>query len=366
MKVIIATDKFKGSLTSFEACEAIAGGIRTIHPDWNIELFPMADGGDGFATVLKHYLHTDTITCQTEDPLGRIIEAAYELKDQTAIIEMATASGMVLLKEEERSALKASTFGTGLMIKHAIEQGAKKIILGLGGSATNDAGAGVLKALGFEFKDENGHSLNGAGATLIHIRKIIPPPVIPDIHIDIAVDVQNTLYGPQGAAYVYAPQKGATPQDVALLDQGLKNFAGLLPKDIANIPGTGAAGGIAAGLMAFFDVKLSKGIDWIINTSGIRNAIDDAGVIITGEGKIDNQSTYGKVVSEIAVLAKEHHIPAIAFCGITDIDKTGIDQLGLEDVIPIKPDNMPAAEAMAQGARLLNEKAAAYIGIFSP
>jgi glycerate kinase len=262
--------------------------------------------------------------------------------------------------------LKASTFGTGLMIKHAIEQGAKKIILGLGGSATNDAGAGILKALGFECRDEHNHSLAGTGENLIHIRKIIPPPVIPDIHIDIAVDVQNTLYGPQGAAYVYAPQKGATPQDVALLDQGLKNFASLLPKDIANIPGTGAAGGIAAGLMAFFDVKLSKGIDWIINTSGIRNAIDDAGVIITGEGKIDNQSTYGKVVSEIATLAKEHHIPAIAFCGITDIDKTGIDQLGLEDVIPIKPDNMPAAEAMAQGARLLHEKAAAYIGIFSP
>ncbi len=355
MKVIIATDKFKGSLTSFEACEAIAEGIRTIHPDWNIELFPMADGGDGFATVLKHYLHTDTITCDTQDPLGRPMQATYEMKDETAIIEMATASGMVLLKEAERSAMKASTCGTGLMIKHAIDNGAKKIILGLGGSATNDAGTGILKALGFEFKDQQGHSLDGTGASLQHIRKIIPPNNLPDIEFDIAVDVQNTLYGPLGAACVYAPQKGATPEDVKVLDAGLINFASLLPKNIATIPGTGAAGGIAAGLLAFFKTKLSKGIDWIIDTSRIRDNIADAGLVITGEGRIDNQSLYGKVVSDIAALAASHHIPVIAFCGINEADEKEISALHLRSITPIAPPGMDRRYAMQHAAELLKD-----------
>ena len=366
MKIIIATDKFKGSLTSFEACEAIAGGISTVHPDWETRSFPMADGGDGFATVMKHYLHTDTVTCQTQDPLGRPLQASYELKDAVAIIEMATASGMVLLKEEERSALKASTYGTGLMIRHAIERGAKKLILGLGGSATNDAGTGILTALGFQLLDEYDQPLSGCGGNLVHIRRIIPPSTLFDIQIDIAVDVQNVLYGPDGAAYVYAPQKGASPADVELLDAGLKNFANLLPKNIADIPGTGAAGGIAAGLMGFFDVSLHKGIDIVMESSGIQQQISGAGLVITGEGKIDNQSSFGKVVSDIAALAAAHNIPAIAFCGISDIGKADIHHLGLQDIFAIKPADMPTAEAMAQAARLLKDKAAQYIGTISP
>src|SRR5882757_2469234 len=216
MKVIIAPDKFKGSLTSFEACTAIATGLHAA--DKNIETFqfPMADGGDGFAAVMKHYLGTATIECDTEDPLGRPIHASYELdgRNSSAIIELASASGLVLLKEEERSALRTSTFGTGRMIKHAVEKGVKTIILGLGGSATNDAGTGILSALGFLFTDKDGALIKTCGENLACIETIIPPPELPDVSFEIACDVQNVLYGSRGAAYVYAPQKGASPEEV--------------------------------------------------------------------------------------------------------------------------------------------------------
>ncbi len=358
MRVIIAPDKFKGSLTSFEVCEAIAAGARAAGGRMDILQFPMADGGDGFAAVMKYYLHTDTVACHVEDPLGRPVWASYELKDQVAIVEMASTSGLVLLQEHERNALRTSTYGTGLMIRDAISAGAKKIILGLGGSATNDAGTGILAALGFQFMDKDGHPLKACGGNLVYIDKIIPPDNLPDIQFDIACDVQNTLYGEQGAAYVYAPQKGALPEDVRLLDTGLQHFAGLLGKDIADIPGTGAAGGIAAGLMGFFDVRLNKGIEWVMATSGIREALPGTDLVITGEGKIDKQTLYGKVVSEIAALADRHHIPAIAFCGITEVDDPRT--LTLQAVFPITPTGMKPKEAMSQAGDLLKSAVVNY------
>ena len=363
MKVIIAPDKFKGSLTSFEACKAIAAGIAAFDRSITCLPFPMADGGDGFAAVMKHYLHTDTMPCHTEDPLGRPITASYELKDGAAIIEMAAASGLVLLKENERSALKTSTKGTGLMIKEAINAGAKKIILGLGGSATNDAGTGILAALGFQFLDKDGHPVNTCGENLIHIDKIVPPAPLPAVQFEIACDVQNTLYGEQGAAFVYAPQKGALADEVRRLDQGLRHFAGLLPKDIASIPGTGAAGGIAAGLMGFFDVRLQKGIGLVMDTSRIKDTIPEGNLVITGEGKIDKQSSYGKVVAEIALLAGEHNIPAIAFCGITEVEDAGL--LKLQAVRAIAPAGMSSAKAMANAAVLLQKEVKAYFVTFA-
>jgi glycerate kinase len=360
MKVIIAPDKFKGSLTSFEACEAIAAGITAFDKSITCLPFPMADGGDGFAAVMKHYLHTDTILSHTEDPLGRPVTASYELKDGVAIIEMAAASGLVLLKEKERNALKTSTKGTGLMIKDAINAGAKKIILGLGGSATNDAGTGILAALGFQFLDKEGHDLKASGENLVHIDKIIPPEPLPKVQFEIACDVQNTLYGEQGAAFIYAPQKGALPDEVRRLDDGLRHVAGLLQKDIASVPGTGAAGGIAAGLMGFFDVRLQKGIGLVTDASGIKDAIREGNLVVTGEGKIDQQTSYGKVVAEIALLARQHQIPAIAFCGITEVDDAGL--LKLQAVRAITPAGMSSAMAMANAAILLQKEVTAYLG----
>ncbi|MBS1564377.1 MAG: glycerate kinase, partial [Bacteroidetes bacterium] len=255
MKVIIAPDKFKGSLSSFGVCEAIAAGIRQRWPDAEILFFPMADGGDGFAAVMKHYLHTSTIACSSADPLGRTIQVSYEWSaaDRTAIIEMAAASGIVLLKPYERNPLRTSTYGTGLLMNDAMQRGAKKILLGLGGSATNDGGLGILAALGYEVKYTEGNdavtAADGAkvtadsaakniaaidapnGESLQYVRSIVPPSSAGSFpSLLIACDVQNPLYGPQGAAYIYAPQKGANPAQVEELDRGLRNYAAVIQK----------------------------------------------------------------------------------------------------------------------------------------
>ncbi|HEY4207264.1 MAG TPA: glycerate kinase [Puia sp.] len=358
MKIIIAPDKFKGSLTSFEACHAIASGIKSVDTTAEIFSFPMADGGDGFAAVMKYYLHTTTVACASQDPLGRPLTAGYELKGETAVIELASASALVLLSEKERDPLKTSTFGTGLMIQAAIDAGAREIILGLGGSATNDAGTGILAGLGFQFLDKEGRSVKACGGHLIDIRTIIPPPALPACRFVVACDVQNVLYGEEGASYVYAPQKGATSDGVALLDEGLRHFAGLLQKDVANIPGTGAAGGIAAGLMGFFDVRLEKGIHLVMDRSGIMNRLHDAGIVVTGEGKIDKQTAFGKVVGEIALAASRYHIPVMAFCGLKEIEKDG--SLRLDAIREIAPPGMPIDEAMSRAGELLKSAAADY------
>lgn len=324
---------------------------------------PMADGGDGFATVLEYYLKTEPVYCDTVDPLGRSVSAGYQwdVNTKTAIIEMAVASGLVLLKEEERNPLLTSTFGTGLLIKQAIEKDAKKIILGLGGSATNDGGTGILSALGFQLVGEKGDILKASGENLLAIRKIIRPFLVPPIEFEIACDVQNVLYGPQGAAYIYAPQKGANKEQVELLDKGLKNLSGIIKeqtgKDVSTIPGTGAAGGIAAGLMAFFDVRMKKGTEMIIEAGEIDKSIPGADLVVTGEGKIDDQSGEGKVVGHIAALARKYGIPCIGFCGITALDERAIKKLGLNKIIALQDGTVTSREAMNNAAVLLKEKA---------
>lgn len=367
MKIIIIPDKFKGSLTTFEVCKAISTGLKKVRSNDDIVEFPMADGGDGFARVLKYYLNTDTINCNTVDPLGREIKASYEWdkSNRIAIIEMAVASGLVLLNENEKNPLLTSTVGTGIFIKDAIEKGANKIILGLGGSATNDAGIGILSALGFQFIDKTGLPLRPTGENLVLINKIVTPVSIPEIKFQIASDVQNVLFGPQGAAYVYAPQKGANNRQVELLDKGLRNFATIVKaqtgKDIATVSGSGAAGGIAAGLMAYFDIQMRKGIEIIIEAGGIEEQLPEADLIITGEGKIDNQSGEGKVVGYIAGLAKRYNIPCIAFCGTTDLNETEIKTLGLKKIIPLKDGSISQEEAIKNAFRLLEERAASML-----
>lgn len=365
MKIIVATDKFKGSLTSFEACKAISDGIKMADKNAEVTELPMADGGDGFATVLEYYLKTEPVYCATVDPLGRVINAGYQWdsKTKTAIVEMAVASGLVLLKEEERDPLLTSTFGTGLLIKQAIENGAEKIILGLGGSATNDGGTGILSALGFQLEGDKGKFLNASGENLLSVRKIISPSFIPKVKFEIACDVQNILYGRQGAAYIYAPQKGANKEQVELLDKGLRNLASIIKeqsgRDISAVPGTGAAGGIAAGLLAFFDVRMKKGTEMIIEAGEIEKRIPGADLVITGEGKIDDQSGEGKVVGRIAALAKKYEVSCIGFCGITALDERAIKKLGLKKIIALQDGTVTSNEAMNNAAVLLKEKAKA-------
>jgi glycerate kinase len=360
MKIIIAPDKFKGSLTSLEACTAIEEGIR-LRTGQNIEVikFPMADGGDGFNSVLQHYFHTTRIEVETVDPLQRPIQASYQwnAREKIAIIEMATASGLVLVKEKERNPLLTSTYGTGILIKHAVAQGASRVILGLGGSATNDAGIGILAALGFRFINKAGEELTAVGGDLLKIDTIIPPATLPSVYFEIAADVENPLFGPMGAAYVYGPQKGADPEMVKQLDLGLQNMAAIIAskfgKQVATFPGSGAAGGIAAGLSAFFEVEMKKGVDLVLNANGLEKELNTATLIITGEGKIDNQSGSGKVVGTMAALAQKYAIPCIAFCGLLDASLTEVKDLGLKAAYPFKTGGLSLDESMAQGYALL-------------
>ncbi len=365
MKIIVAPDKFKGSLSSFEVCEAINRGIKKTLNNAVVSNFPMADGGDGFASVLKHYLDTTTIHCDTVDPLGRKVTASYQWNktQKAAIIEMAVASGLVLLGKEERNPLRTSTLGTGLLIRHAVDNGARKVILGLGGSATNDGGTGILSALGFQIANEKGELLSASGENLQLIRTIIPPPSVPEIEFELACDVNNVLFGPLGAAYVYAPQKGAKNDQVVMLDRGLQNFSNVIirhtGKDISNIPGSGAAGGIAAGLLPFFAVNIKNGIDLVIVASKIEEYLSDADIVITGEGKIDNQSSAGKVVGRIASLAKKHKLDCIAFCGSMELNES--EEIGLKKIVALVDEFTTEEQAMNNAAKLLEEKVAQTI-----
>lgn len=360
-KVIIAPDKFKGSLSSFDICRVIADSFKKFSYQFITYPFPLSDGGDGFASVLKHYLETITIACVTKDPLERTISSSYEWDENsaTAIIELASASGLALLRKQEQNPLQTSTYGTGLLIANALTKGAKKIILGIGGSATNDAGIGILAALGFVFLNKDEQSLSPVGANLSVIEKIIPPTDIPAIDFEIACDVTNTLYGINGAAAIYAPQKGAKEDEVRLLDEGLQNFAARIlqqtGKDIAHIPGTGAAGGVAAGLMAFFNVSLVSGAEKIIGISQIENYVCDADLIITGEGKIDAQTGSGKVIGRVAALGKKYGVPVIAICGNNELPESIYKEIGLDAVHQIV-DATDKEESMKFAAVFLNRK----------
>ncbi len=364
--MVVAVDKFKGSLTSFEACRAIEEGLRRADPGAEPFCFPMADGGDGFATVMQHYLQTSSVLCETVDPLGRKISAGYQWQQATgtAIIETAAASGLVLLNPQERDPLKTSTYGTGLLLRDAIHRGARKIILGLGGSATNDGGTGILQALGFRLQDVSGRPLDASGEALLHIDRIVYPDnqaELTVLSLDIACDVRNPLYGKNGAAHIYAPQKGADAQAVELLDRGLRNLAAVLHRqtanDVATIPGSGAAGGIAAGLLAFFNARMQQGIDLIVDHSRIEDRLPQAGLLITGEGKIDNQSGEGKVVGKMAQLAARYNISAVGVCGMAELDRAGLASLGLEDIFPLCTDKSQAAACMENAFPLLAQQA---------
>ena len=365
MKIIIAPDKFKGSITAFDACTAITAGIKNVDKTIETISFPMADGGDGFASVMQHYLHTESVSCTNRDPLFRTIQASYQWneKSKTAIIEMAEASGLVLLKENERNPLLTTSFGTGLLIKDAIARGASRIILGIGGSATNDGGTGILEALGFQLFDANNRVLKANGGALLSVRKIIPPPLT-DTSFELACDVQNVLYGPDGASYIYGPQKGATAQQVQQLDEGLKNLATILEQQtgrrVSKIKGSGAAGGIAVSLMSFFNVDLKSGINMILSVSNLEREMEGAGLVITGEGKIDRQSLDGKVVGRVASLANEKNIPVIALCGRLDLNAQEIKETGLTNAFVIG-ESLSLQESMGSAKKLLEEKTAAIV-----
>jgi glycerate kinase len=367
MKVVLAPDKFKGSLTSFEVCKALEAAVLHLWPDAIVESLPMADGGDGFAAVLKYYKGTTSVEAGSVDALGKAISVSYEWSEgeRLAIIEMAVASGLAMLDSSQLKPLEASTYGTGLLLRDAINRGAKEIILGLGGSATTDGGTGILKALGFKLLDEQGQELPPGGGSLFSLKKIIAPQNLPDIRIQVACDVNNVLYGPQGAAFVYAPQKGADAAQVQQLDKGLRQLAAVLEestgRQLADKPGTGAAGGIAISLQSYFDVQLVPGIELISEAAGLEKAMQQANLAITGEGKIDAQTLQGKVIAKIIEQAAWAGVPVLACCGVLDEDAwTGNTLRKLAGIITLTDAETDSAYAIKHAASLLTQRTEAW------
>lgn len=324
MKIIIAPDSFKGSLTAMEVALAINRGISNIDPSIESVLIPMADGGEGTVQSMVDATNGKIINIEVLDPLLRKIKSFYGIlgDGETAVIEMAAASGLPLLATHERNPLITSTYGTGALIKDALDKGCRKIIIGLGGSATNDGGAGMAKALGARLLDSDGKEIGNGGEALSRLSKIDISDLdnrINDCTVIAACDVDNPLCGEKGASAVYGPQKGATPEMIITLDQNLKRFADVVKiqmgKDILDSPGSGAAGGLGAGVRVFLNAKLERGINIVTKITNLSERVKDADLVITGEGMIDFQTAFGKTPFGVAQVAKQFNIPVIAIAG---------------------------------------------------
>lgn len=339
MRIAIATNSFKGSLTASEAADGIERGIKKAWPRAVIIKIPVADGGDGTARTLIKATGGKWINRNVKDPLGRKIRSGFGLihHGRTAVIEMAMASGLVLLDPRERNPLNTSTDGTGELIAAALEHGVSEILIGIGGSATNDGGMGLARQLGVKFLNRAGVELKGGGGELSALASINMSGLdarLKGVRIYIACDVDNPLYGPRGAAHRYGPQKGATPRMAAELDRGLKRLAAVIKKDIgrdvAKIPGAGAAGGLGAGAIAFLDAQLRRGADLVVDALQLEKKIKGCDLVITGEGRLDGQTVNGKAPAAVARVANSLGIPVIAICGSLGPDAGKTQAAGID------------------------------------
>lgn len=362
MKILIAPDKFKGSLSSAEVCDAIEEGLFRRNKNYTISKIPVADGGEGTCDILTMHARGRNVGVSVLDPLGRIIEAYYGISGDgaRAFIEMAAASGLHLLRGDERNPAYTSTVGTGMMIRHAISQGVTEIILGIGGSATNDAGMGMASALGFDFRTATGWLERPKGKDLIdliEIRRTVD--YLANVKVTVLCDVNNPLYGPLGAAFVFAPQKGADPAGVEVLDAGLKNFARVVKQTFSlepDFPGAGAGGGMGAGARIFLGAKITSGIDYIINFLDLEEKISTADVIISGEGKLDQQSLSGKVVAGISKICLTHNKPLVIVSGKSELSPSGLKSIGCLGVITLMNDRTSEDEAISSARQLLEDR----------
>jgi len=366
MKVLIAPDKFKGSLTGMQFCAAAEEGIKEILPNTEIIKLPLSDGGDGTIEILEYHLKGMRVMLKVNDPLFRQIEASYLYMDtiKTAFIEMAEASGMYLLKPEEQNCFHTTTLGTGELILSAIKKGAKTIILGIGGSATNDCAIGMATALGYKFEDENGVELSPIGKNLSRIHSINSKNVIStlkSIEFKVACDVTNPLYGEHGAAYVYGPQKGASKEEIKQLDSGLKNISKLFKKqfdmDVQNLKGAGAAGGMGGGTSVFLNAKLLSGIDLVKDLIDFDTQIKGADWIITGEGKLDSQTLSGKTIDGVIASAKKQNIPVAVLCGSVALSKEDANEFGISYAASVMEKANSLEDAMLNGYRYVKQMA---------
>ncbi len=341
MKILIAPDKFKGSLSALEFCDIVGDTIRLHHPKAEIILLPLADGGDGTIEVVNHYLQGKQIMAEVNDPFFRKIKASYLYSQvsRTAYIEMAEASGLKRLHPDEFDCIHASSFGTGELILDALNQGAQNLIFGIGGSATNDCGIGMASALGYRFLDEHNQAVHPIGKQLSSIVRIDSSKAdrrLSDLSIKVACDVTNPLYGSAGAAHVYAAQKGASPEEILQLDSGLTHFSKILNAkysiDPQKIPGAGAAGGMGIAAQLFLGGALESGIDLILELARIDRYTTDLDWLITGEGKFDNQTLSGKTIHGLLRHIKDTKSKIAVFCGQTTLEKEQTQLLGIDYV----------------------------------
>ena len=363
MTILIACDKFKGSLSAASVCRSIANGIRTTHPFAKIKEMPLADGGDGTLAILEQQLQYQQIHTSTTDPLGRGISVAYLSNGSTAFIELAQASGIRHLQKNELDILHTSTEGTGWLLKDAIDKGHKEIVLSIGGSCTNDLGIGILSVLGFQFLDKDEQALKPIGGNLLDIKSILSPVQSIDYKLTILCDVDNPLYGPQGAAKIYGPQKGATVAEINYLDKAAIGYSEIIKeefgKDIAGLNGGGAAGGIAAGLFGMLsDVSIIRGFDFIADVLELEEHIQQADFVITGEGKFDEQSLRGKVVGRMMSLCRSHKKPLSIIAGSIDLSGARCQSFGIKSYHTLIERAGSIDDSIANAEKYLEEIAA--------
>jgi glycerate kinase len=342
-RFVLAPDSFKGTLSSGQICEIMKEAIFKHFPKAEVISIPVADGGEGSVDCFLTAAEGVRASCKAQNPLFEEMEGFYGLLDggQTAVIEMAACAGLPLV-EGRKNPLLTTTYGVGLLMRDAVARGVKKIILGLGGSATNDFGCGAAAALGISFLDESGAAFIPTGGTLSKVARVVRSGEIDcldGVEISLMCDVKNPVYGPHGAAYIYAPQKGADPEQVRLLDDGLRHICEVVRRDlgcdVSTLVGGGAAGAMAGGMVAFFDAAIRMGIDVVLDTVGFERLLDGADLVFTGEGKIDAQSLQGKVVYGVASRAKTKNVPVIAVVGGIDGDMSAIYEAGVNAVFAI-------------------------------
>jgi glycerate kinase len=342
VRVLVTPDKFKGTLSAAQAAGAIAAGWARAVPSAEVEQVPMADGGEGTLDALVAAMGGERHRARVTGPLGDPVDAEYAVvngpDESLAVIEMARASGLTLISERRRDPRRATTRGTGELILEACRRGARRVMVCIGGSATNDAGAGMAQALGIRLLDGSGQDLRPGGGALVDLVRIdmsALDPAVAAATFVVATDVDNPLVGPQGASAVYGPQKGASPEDVAQLDLALGHFAAVVYRDLGvdvrDLPGAGAAGGLGAGLIAFLGAHIRPGVDVVMESLGLPDRLQWADLVVTGEGRFDQQSLRGKVPAGILRVAEEARVRAIVLCGRADIDPPGIKVFSLAD-----------------------------------
>lgn len=364
MKIIAAPDSFKGSLGAPEVAEAMARGIRRVYSDTEVIKLPMADGGEGTVQALVSATEGSLHRATVRGPLGDPVEAVFGVLGDgyTAVIEMASASGLPLVPESRRNPLVTTTYGTGELIVAALDRECRRFIIGIGGSATNDGGAGMAQALGARLLGDEGKDLGPGGGELARLAVIETAGMdsrLRECTFTVACDVNNPLCGPKGASAVYGPQKGATPDMVAQLDSALEHYAGVikeqLGKDMRDVPGAGAAGGLGGGLIAFLGAELKPGVTLVMEAIGLGAQLEGSSLVITGEGKLDRQTMYGKVPWGVARLARSKGVPVLALAGSIGPGTEALYDMGIDAMMAIMPGPMTLEEAMAQASLLIEE-----------